>query len=220
MKILYIEARKKKQEDTDRDYVIDCTNLPKKVTLAYSVQYINIAKSVKAFLEKKGFNIIGFKQVLGCTKLSDEEKKHPILLISSGRFHAVNLAIQRNHSNQNKSAIYIYSNRIISKIDKEEIKKLKKDKELNLNKFFNSQNIGILVSTKPGQQNLKKAQELKNKIKRKYPEKKVNLLISNNININELENFQIDIWINTACPGLAYDSSKIINYDEILAVFD
>ena len=35
--------------------------------------------------------------------------------------------------------------------------------------------------------------------------------LQDNINTSELENFPIDIWINTACPGLALDSSKIID---------
>jgi len=36
------------------------------------------------------------------------------------------------------------------------------------------------------------------------------------LNISELENFQdIKIWINTACPGLAMDSEKIVNLVDV-----
>ena len=32
---------------------------------------------------------------------------------------------------------------------------------------------------------------------------------------NQFENFNIDSWINTACPGLAYDNPLIINHTEL-----
>lgn len=206
MKILYIEARNK----TDVANKVNFKNLPKELFLAYSIQYKKQAEQIKNKLKKSRFKIKGFKQVLGCTKL---KSSFPILLIGSGKFHALNLAVQ------NTVPIYIYDNGIISIIEKEEIEKIRKNKEIALKKLFSAENIGILISTKPGQDNFKKAIELKGKIIKKNSKKKVFIFISNTINLQEIENFQIDVWINSACPGLARESKKIINIDDVLKYF-
>jgi len=206
--ILYIEARKKQESISSLDNS-NLSNLPKELFLVYSIQYKSLAINIKKQLINKGVKVKGFKQVLGCSKL---KSNYPILLIGSGRFHALNLALQ------NSLPIYIYNIANTGKItefDEKELEEIKTNKKAALNKFFLSNKIGILVSTKPGQQKLKQAQELKKEIEKKYPEKRCFIFISNNINTNEFENFQIPVFINTACLGLAYDSNKILNSEDI-----
>jgi 2-(3-amino-3-carboxypropyl)histidine synthase len=181
--------------------------LPKKIVLLYSIQYKPIAEQIKAHLKTMSYNIRGFKQVLGCT---DFKTKDPILLVSGGRFHALNLALQ------NSVPIYIYNNQAIQKLSDPDIKKFKQKRKAALAKFLAADSVGILVSTKPGQNHMEKAQALKKKLESKG--KKPYLFISNNINIAELENFSIQSWVNTACPGLAYDSSKIINLGDLSSI--
>jgi len=78
-------------------------------------------------------------------------------------------------------------------------------------KFLHADKVGILISTKPGQQRLQKAFELKKKFK-----KQSYLFISNNINTQEFENFpEIQSWINTACPRMDMNSNSVINMDKI-----
>jgi len=203
MKVLYIETKRNKPEDI----TLELNRLPKKLFLAYSIQYKKNAEIIKKQLERANFNILGFQQVLGCSKITLTTNT-PILLIGSGRFHALNLALQGYE-------VYVYNNSAINKIGEEDIKKLKQNKQVALNRFFSSTNIGFLISTKPGQNRIGSALDAKDKILKKYPEKRVNLFVSNNINLNEFENFPIDLWVNTACPGLINDSSKIINLDDI-----
>ena len=200
MKIIYLETKRKLKEAIN----IDTSKLPKELFLAYSIQYKSTAEELKKQLSQKGIAIKGFKQVLGCTKLKSH---YPILLIGSGRFHALNLAIQ------NKD-VYIYNSSVV-KIEGKELENLKKSKISAINRFLNSSTIGILISTKPGQENLKRAEQLKSIIAKKYPEKQVYLLISNTISLAELENFNLDFFINSACPGLLNDSNKIANIDDI-----
>lgn len=204
MKILYIEAKKKAKSISP----INIATLPKELFIAYCIQYKHEAEAIKNQLESKHIKIFGFQQVLGCTKL---KSKYPLLLIGSGKFHALNLALQ------NKTPVYIYNNSTISQIDPKELEMLKQRKKAALNRFFISDKIGILVSTKPGQENMKMAEEIKKKINEKYPEKTIYILLSNSINTAEFENFKIDFFINTACSGLLNDSSKIINTDDILS---
>ena len=80
-------------------------------------------------------------------------------------------------------------------------------------KFLKAETIGILVSTKPGQENLKKAEKLKNKLEKQG--KSPYIFITNNIDITQFENFNIQSWVNTACAGLAMDNPDIININEI-----
>jgi len=202
MKVLYIETRKKDQNiELNKEAL---KKLPKELLLVYSIQYKSYASGIKKQLESNGFKITGFTQVLGCTKLKPNS---PILLIGSGRFHALNLAIQSEHP------IYIYSNGVINKIEISEIEALKKKKQGSISKFLSAERIGILFSTKPGQYNSK--EEIIEKLMKKYPEKRFFFFISNNINTAEFENFKIDFWLNTACPGLTNDSTKIENIDDV-----
>ena len=68
-----------------------------------------------------------------------------------------------------------------------------------------SDKIGILVSTKPGQYNLKEAIKIKKQIK-----KESYIFFFNKLEEFELENFpDIEYWINTACPRI--EAKKVIN---------
>lgn len=201
MKILYIESKLK-----NINLVLspeEMKKLPKRLFLAYSIQYKEIANYIRKALEKNKIQVIGIKQVLGCTRLNIKE---PILLIGSGRFHAMNLLLQTKD-------IYIFENNLIIKMPYHDIESLKMKLKTSLIKFLNAENIGIITSTKPGQGNLELALKLKEKLEKK--KKNVFIFISNNINIAEFENFNIDSWVNTACAGLTFDSPEIINYIEL-----
>ncbi len=200
LKILYIEAKSNLNFQLP---LKEIKKLPKELILLYSIQYKRLAESIKKQLELNKIQISKFRQVLGCSKIKTSP---PVLLISTGRFHAQNIYLQA-------LIIYILENRKITQISQEEINKLKIQRKTALMKFLNAENIGILVSTKPGQNNLKKAIKLKNKLKNKR--KQAYIFLSNNINTNEFENFPVDSWVNTACEGLVYDSSNIINMNEI-----
>jgi len=181
----------------------EIAKLPKTLFLAYSIQYKTLAKSIKQQLQSNKIKIQKFQQVLGCTKINT---KLPILLISTGKFHAQNLFLQT-------PILYTLENNKIIKISNKEILRLKAKKKTALIKFLKADKIGILVSTKPGQENLNKAIKLKQKLEKKH--KQSYIFISNNIDTAQFENFNIDSWVNTACPGLAFDNADIINIDEI-----
>ncbi len=201
MKTLFIEA-KRKDLKLDKNIL---KNFPKKqLAVFYSIQYKSLAEQIKQELETKGIEIIAFSQILGCKipKVNDS-----VLLVGSGRFHALQII----NYNENIE-VYIFENNKINKIREQEIEKFKQRKKAQLNNFYNADKIGIFVSTKPGQQNLKQALELKNKLKAQN--KNPIIYIGDNLYVNELENFDIDVLVNTACPGLALDN-KIINSENL-----
>ncbi len=197
MKTLFIEAKKK-----IKDFDIDISNLPEKLHLLYSIQYKALAENIKKYLENNGYDILGFEQVLGCSKINP---KAILLLIGSGKFHALQLAFSTSNP------VFIYEGNSIREISQEEIDKAKNKIKAKLSKFYSEDNIGVLFSNKAGQ---KKNNNIIDKLRKKY-DKNFYPFISNNIDLTDLDNFSINIWVNTACPGLEYDSNKVINYENI-----
>lgn len=202
MKTLFIES--KRNLVLDKEKLAELVKiLPRTIYIAFSIQYKELARQVKNAIKNK--QILGFSQVLGCSTL--DTKAEAILLIGESRFHALNLALSGKE-------VFIFDNYSVNKIDKGEIEIMKKKEKGKYLKFLSSKSVGIIVSVKKGQDNIKEAEKLKMKLENEG--KKVFLFVAENINTNELENFpDIEIWVNTACPGLALDSSKIINYRAI-----
>ncbi|VVB78487.1 2-(3-amino-3-carboxypropyl)histidine synthase [uncultured archaeon] len=201
IKVLYIESKLRNLDiNLSKEEI---AKLPNKIFLAYSIQYKDLAVIIKKQLESSNIKISGFGQVLGCSKIST---KDPVLLIGEGRFHAINLYLQAPE-------VYVLDNNKITKITENEVDSLRSKRKAALVKFLSADNIGILVSTKPGQENIALATSLKQKLKKQG--KNAFIFLSNNIDLNQFENFNIDSWVNTACQGLSYDSPNIINYSEI-----
>ena len=218
MKTLFIPAKIKSKVNKQKILEIS-KELPKNISIAYSIQYKDVAFEIKNILSfgsqrrtngkftslSKKHKITKLIQVLGCSKPTFPEDTKAILLISSGKFHAISLAIE------SKLPIYILEYNQLRKISKKDIESFKKKQKVSYVKFLSADNVGILVSTKSGQQNLKKALDFKKTLK----EKKSYLFISNNIDTREFENFGLNSWVNTACPRLDMENNSIINIDKI-----
>ena len=206
METLYIEARKKFPEN------IDLTPLDKlegkTISLAATVQYLDLIPKIKSHLESKGKQVI-IKQgathkahVIGCNASAFDKSADTLLLLSDGKFHAINNAIQL------QKPITVFNTHTLEKVTEQDIEEANKKTHAKKAIFLSSNNIGILVSSKHGQHN-SKANQIAEKIEKLN--KKAYLFQSNNINTAEFENFpQIQIWVNTACYGLSRDHPKII----------
>ena len=157
MKTLFIPAKVKYQLNKQKLILIS-KKLPKNLTIVYSIQYKDLTFEIKEILQKD-HKITKVLQVLGCSKINYPKDTEAILLITDGKFHAVSLAYET------KLPVFIFENNNLEKISEEDMKKFEaRQKSAYLN-FLNEDKIGILVSTKPGQQNLKKAIEFKKKTK-------------------------------------------------------
>ncbi len=196
MKTMFIPIKIISEINTKK---IQSLKLPKNIAIAYSIQYKNIAEKIRNILSKK-YKITQFIQVLGCSKPKFQKNTKALLLISSGEFHAVSLSLRSN------LPVYILEHDKIRRISDEEINFFKKRKLASYMKFLNAEKVGILISTKPGQENLKKAISLKLNLKNK----KSYLFMANEIDSKQFENFpEIKSWVNTACPRLDFDISVI-----------
>ena len=218
MKTLYLEARKKDLGDPGRDHMdYDFSRLPKKVGLLYTIQFKPFIPEIQKALEEQGKTVIfgqgsraGHEgQVLGCdagAAIYIMDKVDCFLFISSGKWHAKRIVLSLPKS----KPFFMLSGNGLESITSDD---LKKSRIILQKKFYLAERFGILVSTKPGQENMKSALSLKEKLEKAG--KKAFIFISDMINPSEFENFKIDLWINTACPGLAFDFPNTINLEEI-----
>ena len=208
--VLFIETRKKFKESDINLSLLD--SLPgKTISLAATIQYLSLVPKIKAYLEERGNKVI-IKQgafyeahVLGCNSNAFNSNADTLLLITDGKFHAINNAVQL------EKEIFVFNGRILEKVTQADINIILRKKKAAISKFLASNSVGILVSTKPGQH--RASESLIEKLRKK---KQVYVFESNNINIAEFENFPIDIWVNTACYGLGLDDSRIVNFQDIL----
>jgi len=215
MKTLFIEAKYQGKINLNK---IPINKLPNKIGLVSSVQFVDYLLKIKQYLQKNKRKVFLEKgkqkykgQVLGCDLTSAEKIKKKVnafLYIGDGRFHPLGVALKTNKK------VYTFDpiGNVFSEIKKEDIEKIKKKNKAKLIKFLSSDNIGILVSVKPGQYNLKKSLELK----KKFKDKTFNMFLFDTLNINDLENFPfIESWINTACPRISDEKNNIINIEDL-----
>jgi len=220
MKLMFVEARYKEKVIIGK-YI---SKLPSKVGLITTIQFIGQIKEIKLQLEKygkkiflgKGKHTIYNGQVLGCdvqSAISISNKVDAFFYIGSGLFHPIAISLKT------KKDVFTFNplTEKFSKVDRKEAEKINKRKKGALIKFLSSKEIGVIVTTKPGQEQLKEAFELKNK----FRDKNFYFLIFDTIDFNQLENFPfIECFVNTACPRIALDDSikiekTILNLEDI-----
>ena len=204
MKTLFIPTKSKSKINKSKVLEISKKH-PKNIVIVYSIQYKEIAEEIKNILSNK-HKITKFVQVLGCSKQGFPKNTRAILLISDGKFHAFSLGLEVG------LPIYIFNDHNFGQVSEKEIQNLERKQKSSYLKFLNANKIGVLISTKPGQENLKKAIQFKKQQK----EKRSYLFIGNEINSSEFENFpQIQSWVNTACPRLDMNAS-VVNLVKII----
>ena len=219
MKTIFIPAKYTGKVDLSE---IKADKLPKKIGIVTTVQFLDKINEIKNYLEKNGKEVFIGKgkqknlgQVLGCdvsSAIKIKNKVDAFLYIGSGEFHPIGVALNTNKDVFQFNPI----TNIFSKLNDKEIENYKKIRKAKYVKFLHADNIGILVSTKPGQCSYKKALEIKKKLEDK--DKKCFIFVFDTLDANEMENFPfIDFWVNTACPRIADDEDKknIIDMGEL-----
>ena len=83
-------------------------------------------------------------------------------------------------------------------------------------KLVISKNVGLLITTKPGQNEFKRVENLRERLENKG--KSVFVFIADEINLTQSENFNfIDVWIDTACPRIVEDF-KCLNFTDLKSI--
>jgi 2-(3-amino-3-carboxypropyl)histidine synthase len=212
MEKLFLEFRKKVKGKEDFSE-LDVFN-GKKISIAGTIQYIDLIPPIKKYLEKNKNKVFLKKgafyegHVIGCNPSAFDLKADILILLADGKFHGMNNALILDRE------IFVFNLNKLEKISLEDLKKQKQKTKAKKVKFLSSDKVGLIVSTKQGQ-NLKNFKELAKRIEKL--KKEVYIFETDNINISELENFpNIQLWINTACYGLGLDDPRIVNLQDII----
>ncbi|OFX11858.1 MAG: hypothetical protein A3G22_02720 [Alphaproteobacteria bacterium RIFCSPLOWO2_12_FULL_40_11] len=210
MKAIFLQTRYTGKVDLDK---IKLDKLPKRLGLVTTTQFLGKIDEVKNYLKNNGKRVFidegkqrNRGQLLGCdvgaaTRVQD--KIDAFLYIGSGEFHPLGVALNT------KKEVFTFNpaTGTFSKLNENEIEKYKRSKKANYVKFLHADNIGIMVTIKPGQYSYTKAKEIKKKLEEKG--KRCFVFVFDTLDANEMQNFPfIDFWINTACPRIANDKDK------------
>ncbi len=208
MKIMVVEGRYKGEINLSN---LDASALPEKLGLATTVQFLDFVDEIRQYLEANGKNVFIDKinqkyegQLLGCDVSGADKIKDKVdafLYIGTGIFHPLGIALNIDKD------VFCYDpiDAVMSKIDKAEVERYNKKRKAAYMKFLEATEIGILVSLKPGQNNFRKAIELKKQLK----DKNCYILAFDTLDFNQIENFPfIQCWVNTACSRILDDYEK------------
>ncbi len=185
-------------------------SLPRRLIICSSVQFLMQLHKLKKELETQGKKITLFNgrsrilgQILGCDNFRVKTSAEAFFFLGDGIFHPTALLYE------NEKDVFYY-NPLSGKrgvLCVKDLEKIKIHEKVSMTRFIQGRKIGLLISTKPGQNNIKTALTLKKKLENEN--KEVFLFITDNINLQETENFPfIDCWVNTACPRIVEDTKK------------
>jgi len=172
------------------------------VGLVTTVQHIHLVPAMEEFLHAKRITVIVSEgsgrtpnrgQVLGCNFAAAKATgADEILFVGTGLFHPIGIAIATN-------------SRVIA-VDPctGDTRDVNGDTLLRrrfalIEKARNAKTIGIIVSTKHGQQRM----ELARHLAKLSPEAVI--VTMREVNADELLNLGFSCYVNTACPRIAYD---------------
>ena len=173
----------------------------RKICLVSTVQFLKSIESAKKFLEKNGFTVYVGGSVLGCDASNARRFEKMVdcyLFIGSGRFHPLGL-----QEKTQKPVMFLDIERRVLEDLSEEMDMMKIRKKMRLEKAKDAKKFGILVSTKPGQNRVKRAVDLKIKLARMG--KNVYILAGDYFTAEKLLGLKIDVLVNTACPRIRED---------------
>ena len=228
MKFLFVEAFYNKEVKLNEE-ALKLLSKYKTIGLFAAVQFVKLDE-VKKQLKEKGMKVLSSKakrtstenQILGCDCFSDSfdnelfEKVDALLYIGDGMFHPKALLLAQKDLKKEKPVIIFDPLSGSAKfLTKRDIEKQVKRYQVNVLKYLHAKNVGVLVSTKTGQQYLNYALLLKERAKASSLDKSFYIFVGDTLEMREMENFPfIDAWVNTACPRIGTDD--IMNFPQAM----
>lgn len=225
MKVVFIPVKYEKSlEQSAKQALKQVLSKYSKIGIVTISPFYSSVNLVKEFLEKQlgkevfissGKRLEKEAEILGCdvgAAVNIAPKVTAFLYIGDGHFHPFEVYIKT------KKPVIVYTpvENAVYEIDYEEAQKLEKKRLTNLGRVLSSDSVGILVSTKIGQLNLKKADELKKILESKG--KKVFVFVFDTLTQDIINDFNVESFINTACPRIIddYYSKPLANADDVL----
>ena len=203
----------------------------KVIALYAAVQFSSRLHGIIEQLKREGIKVVSSKpartkgkyQILGCDvyhgNLHLKEEVDAYLYIGDGRFHPLALVLQQRGMQSFKEVVmYDPIAKKMGMLTLKDVEAILKKSKASLKLFLLKKNIGILLTTKPGQQQY----QISTALEKKYPEKMFYYFIDNTIDAKHFEDFPfIEVWVNTACPRIGLDDTvyikqPLINLNEAL----
>ncbi len=164
-------------------------------------------------------------QVLGCDVYHENLKLAPeaeaILYIGDGKFHPRALVYNEDDSKRYREIITFNPiNKELEILTKPLIEKVLAKQIANKKHFLTSEIIGVIVTTKPGQEHFHYTE----KLAKAFPEKTFIPFVTDNVSFYDMEQFPyIQTWVNTACPRIGLEDSlntthALLNAEDALAL--
>ncbi|MDO8647913.1 MAG: diphthamide biosynthesis enzyme Dph2 [Candidatus Diapherotrites archaeon] len=174
-----------------------------KIELGTTIQHITQAKKLEKLLLAKHITAKA-TQVLGCssTIAKNPKKLDGAFFLGTGVFHALGMQF-----NTSAKVLALNSESLA-------VKELDSEKDAYYRRRISQISLssqakifGILISTKPGQLNIKTALSAKKLLEEK--KKTAILLAANLLKPEYLTGMHFDAFVNTACPRIAVDDSML-----------
>jgi len=203
-KVIFVELRstvdvKPVVERAAAELTGDC------VGLVATVQHVHALAEAKDVLARAGKDaVIGTGadtvkydgQVLGCDFSSARVPCAEILFIGSGSFHPKGIALYTGKR-------IIAADPFTRTINVFEPEELRKKRHIAIGRALDAKSVGILISTKSGQMSLNAAIALQRKAVANGLD--AYLIALDEITEDRLLGFNVDVFVNTACPRVAED---------------
>jgi 2-(3-amino-3-carboxypropyl)histidine synthase len=191
-----------------------------RIGVCTTIQHLHRIKDVLAQLP--GSVLVG--QVLGCRvdnvkKLCDDVDA--FLYVGTGEFHPVRVALEADDK-----PVFVYNpiSRKLAKLGKEAVLSHRKRVMGALNRFYHAKIVGLLVTTKVGQNNgviSKYSVDAKMRLPLEFAkrtDRKYYIFAFDTLNHDSLQDFTfIDCWVNFACNRIMDDkNNRIVNVQDII----
>ena len=226
MEILNVEARSNQDALPVAKKLVTKLKKYKSIGLFTTVQHLDGLATIRNYFDINGKKTVVGKpgpkckyagQTLGCdigAAKSIENSVDAYVFLGTGRFHPLAVAVETN------KPVFIANPYInhIEEITTSEIRRFRNKRAANVSKVKSAKNIGIIVTTKPGQNQTELAIKLRKKLDKEG--KNTFVFLGETINPESMRNFSsIDAWVNTCCPRMTEDvelfGRPIANWSEL-----
>ncbi|MBI3623492.1 diphthamide synthesis protein [Candidatus Pacearchaeota archaeon] len=221
MKFIVIDGKYKKEVKLSSEAIAKLKKY-KKIAVYTTTQFNHKLPQVLEQLKKAKIQVTSSQpertnakfQILGCDmyhgNLKLEEDVDGYLYVGDGKFHPNALLFQEADAGTNKEVVMfdptINKTQILTRKD---IQRVLDKEKANVKRFLNAERIGVIVTTKPGQEHFHYTKKLESK----YPKKQFYNFVCDTVSFSEMENFPyIQAWINTACPRIG--AEDILNTEK------
>lgn len=177
-----------------------------KIGLISTVQHVHKLEDAASVLKehgKEGIICAGDSkitypgQVLGCNfSVARKEECDEYLYIGSGQFHPLGVSLAT------KKRVLI-ADPFVNELREADSSGVLRQRTAVIAKSLDAEVFGIVVSTKPGQDRMKLAEQLRDMAKKHG--KEALILTMDLVTPDQLLQFKVDSFVNTACPRLAVD---------------